>query len=525
MDRPNNIDELAAHYSNVLRRNVDIGKLKKGQADPISDLIHYNDLNAVKQRISNWVSARLIARYHLTPDWTDLIRVYDYVFIDSHVIGIINGIKQKIKGKEFSILDQKGEIDEELTKHLRTKWFSKYIGYFIESFFYPYSLVELGEYKEGKFKDIDLIKREYVVPQYKAVKMFLYGTAVPVHLSPYPGLGKQKPKDTKVGLNYTLDYFESPERVNDYIYMPCPLHDLGLLDMAAPHAIGKMGSYTLYLDYLQKFVIPFRWGQTNINDPLRKNNMDSMMSAWGGSGYAVTDLEDTISLLEQGGSNTAPFTDLFTYSNNEISKAFASAVGIFDEKNFVGSAEAGERMLDALISAYCSEFEYNANDELLPRLALRDKRFLGKTFEYVDKEVVPYAQRVDAVVKLASVFKLKAEEVSEKTGFDLEEKEVPEQLQAPKIEEKEEIKPTKGMVENAERALKYVAIKELDIDRKVILIADKIKEDQPLQPEDLLNIRDIPIDTGGKPYVKSINSVIFDLLGGKEGKELAKKYI
>jgi len=528
----NNISEIANKYEYALRNAITPDQLNN-KSNPISSLIHYNDLNSVKQRISDWVASRLMARHVFVPDWTDLIRVYDYVFIDSHVFGIINGIKQKIKGKEFVIYDTNGEINKELTEGLQTRWFSRYTDFFIESFFYPYSLIELGDYVDGKFNDIAMIKREYVVPQYKSVKMYLAGSTVPRYVQHWPQSGV-KMTVTDPG-SYMLDYFQGDERINDYIFMQCPLHDLGLLDMAAPHALGKMGSLSFYLDYLQKFVVPFRHGKTDLNDPLRRNNMDAMMAAWGASGYAVTDLMDEIGLLENGGTATAPFTDLFTYSNNEISKAFASAVGIFDEKNFVGSAEAGERMLDAIVSAYCKEFEFNVNDELLTRLAIRDKRYVGKSFEYVSKEVIPYAQRIDAIVKLASIYKLDTEEVSEKSDFKIEEKEIPEQLQLPfdkKEEEAQDVKVKKKikpmpekMVENAKRALKYAEIKKVNIGSNVKKIADIIiNKKLDIVDDEMLRILN-EFEEMNEPYSESEMSVRFDLLGGKEGKEWAKKHI
>ncbi len=517
--------QLLVDYTNFISRNIDISKVNPD--DKISDIIHYNDLNAVKQRISNWVSARLTARHAFVPDWTDLIRVYDYVIIDCHVTGIINGIKQKIKSKEWSIKDANGEINEELTKQLKTRWFSRYQDYFVEAMFFPYSLVELGDYKDGRFNDIQQIKREYVVPQWKSVKMYLGGAGVPRynHHNPLMGTTLGQPRQ-ELG-NYMLLHFESEERINDYIFMQSPLHDLGLLDMASPHALGKMGSYTFFLDYLQKFVIPFRMGKTDINDNSRRGNMISMMDNWGASGYAVVDLMDEIELLSQSGSTTAPFTDLFTYSNNEISKAFASAVGIFDEKNFVGSAEAGERMLDYIVQSYCTEMEYNINDELLPRLAQRDSKFKGKEFDFASKEVIPFNERVEAVTKLAPHFELNPDEVGELVDLEIGKKEIEpiiEKVENEPIKEVKEIAKEEPkaiypaeMVENAKRALKYLNIKKIELPGH--LTASNIVENTPLGSIAINRIADA--SECHKSYTSDVKAVEFDLLGGKSGKEWA----
>lgn len=605
--------QLLSDYTDFISRNVDVSTINNTDYD-ISQIIHYNDLNAVKQRISNWVSARLTARHAYVPDWTDLIRVYDYVVIDSHVTGIINGIKQKIKAKEWSVKKSNGEIDEDLTRQLKTRWFSRYQDFFVEAMFFPYSLVELGEYKDSRFDDIRMIKREYVVPQWKSVKLYLGGSAVPSYNHHFALTGTMLGQPRQEPGNYLLEYFESEDRINDYIFMQNPIHDLGLLDMASPHALGKMGSYTFFLDYLQKFVIPFRLGKTELNDNPRRNNMVAMMENWGASGYAVTDLLDEVELLSQSGSATAPFTDLFTYSNNEISKAFASAVGIFDEKNFVGSAEAGERMLDYIVQSYCTEMEYNINDELIPRLVQRDGKYKGKEFDFISKEVIPYRERVDAIIKLATEFNLDPEEVGEMVdmtivpdpsldpdnemngidkikqesqsrlkgtvggvqgilaiqqqvgqgvtqyeagveilieifGFDdaqarkilgnpgefketqaspEEVKKLEKEVSENKDMEDEENEPQAlypdEMVANVNRALKYVAIKNIDIyaDKWELsrYVADCIINNIPMDEGDIVYLANLPI-TNKEPYTKSDNAIEVDLYGGEEGIEWA----
>ena len=519
---------LLADYQNFISSNLDTSSLDRSDAK-ISRIIHYNDLNAVRQRISNWVAARLTARHVYVPDWTDLIRVYDYVIIDCHVTGIINGIKQRIKAKEWVIKNASGVTDDELTKQLKTRWFSRYMDWFVEAMFFPYSLIELGDYKDNRFSDIKLIEREYVVPQWKSVKMYLGGAAVPgfnTHTSSF-GTILDEPRQERG--NFLLEHFESPDRINDYIFVENPIHDLGLLDMASPHALGKMGSLTFFLDYLQKFVVPFRVGKTDINDNPRRNNMVAMMENWGASGYAVTDLEDVIESLSQGGTAVAPFTELFKYSNNEISKAFVSAVGIFDEKNFVGSAEAGERMMDYIITAYCTELEYSVNDELIPRLAQRDRKYARKTFEFATKEVISFTARVDAVTKLATSFDLDPEEVGEKVDMKISKKEMPAQLPGAQpqstrekvVEKKEELKVQNiypaEMVENAERALKY-----LGISKKTSTYTPFAELIISNTYPDLTTLRDISNMVDNiEPYTKSMESVEFDLSGGKAGKEWA----
>ena len=521
---------LLADYQNFISSNLDVSKLDQSDAK-ISSIIHYNDLNAVRQRISNWVAARLTARHVFVPDWTDLIRVYNYVVIDCHVTGIMNGIKQKIKSKEWVIKNTSGDTDDELTKQLKTKWFSRYQDWFTEALFFPYSLIELGDYKDNRFSDIKLIKREYVVPQWKSVKLYLGGAAMPGFNQHVQGTGHLLGIPRQDKGNFLLEHFESPERINDYIFVENPIHDLGLLDMASPHALGKMGSLTFFLDYLQKFVIPFRVGKTEISDTLRRDNMTAMLANWGASGYANIDLQDEIELLAQSGTAVAPFTELFKYSNNEMSKAFVSAVGIFDEKNFVGSAEAGERMMDFIITAYCTELEYSINDELIPRLAQRDRKYAGKTFEFTTKEVISFTSRVDAVTKLATVFDLDPEEVGEKVDMKIAKKEMPEQLPGaqPKstkekvVEKKEDLKVQNiypaEMVENVKRAAKYTEIKKINAPELIADIARTIISNLKLETNQADIVAKMSIVK--ESYSKDIQAVWTDLLGGKAGKEWA----
>lgn len=371
------------------------------EAQTVSEEITYSDLDAAKQDIKDWQVSRLTAQSVLMPDYTDFTRVLNDIMVDSHINGIINSIKNKIKSKEFNIYSADGNIDEEKTKLFKNKWFFKYVDYVVESIFYPYSLIELGNSENNALNEIKLVPREYVIPQSFFIKKSLYSSSV----------------NEQNGW-----FFNSEEYAPYYIYLPS-MYPLGLLDIAAPHAIGKKFMMQYWWRFAEKFSIPFRLGKTDIQDPKRKSNMENMFKNWVNAMYAVMDTQDDVTLeMPKMTDVYSVFLELMKYSNNEISKALAGAVGIFDEKSFVGSSEAGERLFNEFVSMFVREVTFSVNNELIPRL-INTYRFPLKdtdVFQYESKTNATYQETIEAVRVLSPSFIMDAEQVGEKLGFTLE---------------------------------------------------------------------------------------------------------
>lgn len=367
----------------------------------VTQQIQYSDLFAFKQDIKDWQNARQFAISVDNPDWTDYIRVLNDVTVDSHITSIINSIKNKIKLKEFGVFDESG-LNEDKTALLMDEWFYKFIDYVVESIFFPYTLVFLGDMKNYRL-DIKQVEREYIIPQYDLIKKSLYIT----NNSPKAGWYYK-------GQQSKLEPY--------YIFIPSD-HKLGLLDKVAYHALGKKHMLIYWWRYAEMFGIPWRIGKTDIEDNTRRTTMETMLKNSGNSQYAVLDLEDQIEFQESKNIDAYQvFEKNYHTSNNEISKAFAGAIGIFDEKSFVGSAEAGERIFDEYIESYCRKVVNYVNNQLKPRLIETYKFPLQHTdkFKFINKTKVTYDQKIEAAKALLPYYNIDEETIQQEFGIEVQ---------------------------------------------------------------------------------------------------------
>lgn len=295
--------------------------------------------------VAKWTQALRIAEDSLNPDRTELIRIFENIDIDGHVKGIISAIKNKIKRKEFLICDANGEELEEETAKLEAEWFFKYLDWNVEAPFYGFSLIELGDIEDDGFPDISLVPRKNVVPDRHVVKEDTFRFTENMR---------------------AIDYED--ERYVDWNIFIGSKDDLGLFNTIAPTAIAKKHVMAAMWDYTEIFGMPIRQGHTNIHDPERRKNMERMLDNMGSAAWGVFDRDDEIKLVESSKGNVSVFIDPIKLANEEISKAFAGATGMFDEKSFVGSAEVQERLFSELIISYQRQIMFDANNKLLVRM-------------------------------------------------------------------------------------------------------------------------------------------------------------
>jgi len=353
------------------------------------------------QDVEDWRRAVDVAKSTEFPDRTALIKVYNDVMLDGHINGILNSIKNKIKAKKFFVTDANGERSDERTEQLQKQWYFKFIDWTIESRFWGFSLIQLGDIVDDGFPDIELVPREYVVPDLEVVKKDLHERHI------------------KTGFHY----MESP--LDDWFVFIGDKKDLGLLDKATPHSLAKKNLFSDAWEYSEIFGMPLRLGKTNIKDTERRKQMEKMMSQMGSAPWGVFDTDDTVDFVESTKSDaTKVFLDPIRMSNEEISKLFAGQVAVFDEKAFVGSAEVQERLFNEFILSFMREIQFVINDQLFPKMVFHRIMDTGNRFEWeVEQERVSVTDKTKMIVDLSQHYTISPEIVMEQTGIEVEEKE------------------------------------------------------------------------------------------------------
>lgn len=316
-------------------------KEQRQQANDIRKGVVKGIFTRVAQGIKDWQNATLIAESIVSPNNTELIRVYRDIEIDAHLWALMRTIQLKVISTKFFVYNEAGEIDEESTKKLQQKWFRRLCLHTIDADFYGFSLVQLGDIVGGNFTGCELVPREYVVQQRGGVKKNI-----------------SNPRD--------LIIFDDDEFKN-WVLPIGERNNLGLLHKAAPLVIKKKEVISAWSEAAEVFGMPTRIGRTQINSPQHRENMEDMLENMGSAAWGVFDKDDEIQLIEGGKTDFYKIYDEFiNRANSELSKLILLQTGTTDEKAFVGSAEVHEGILSDVIESYILMVEDMSNEQLIP---------------------------------------------------------------------------------------------------------------------------------------------------------------
>lgn len=374
----------------------------------IIDKLAKRQLFRTREDVGRWRQALLTAENTIVPNRTELIRVFKDVELDCHIEGIINTIKNKIKAKKFVIVNKDGKPDEEKTALLEKEWFFHFLEFIIESRFWGFSLVELNDIVDDGFPNIEMVPRENVVPEFNLVK-------------------KDSSLPSVMGME-GLKYLEDPFK--DWTIYIGKKGDFGLFNKAAPHALSKKGLFGEMWEFAELFGMPVRLGKTDIRDNDRRRNMERQLDNMGSAAWAVMDEGDDIQFKETIKGNSDVFIKPIKLSNEEISKCFVGATGIFEEKAFVGSAEAQERLLQEFIISFMRQAKFVVNNDLLPRMITHRILPEGFKFKWIAEEILTIKEKATIIKELAPFFTFDPDTVTEEIGIEVEEK-VSEVLEPP----------------------------------------------------------------------------------------------
>ena len=354
-----------------------------------------------REDVGDWRHALLLAESADHPDRTELIKIYKDVDLDGHITGIVSSIKNKIKSKPFMIVDSDGEIDEDKTALFEKEWFFKFIDFIVEAPFWGFTLVQLGDIKDDGFPEIQMIPREYVVPERELVKKDLFE-------------GRNR--------NGENAFFYNELPVKDWFIFIGEKKDMGLFNKATPHALSKKNLFTEMWEYGELFGMPIRIGHTDLNDTDRRKNMEDMVRQMGSAPWAVLADDDKIDFVERQSTDPSNvFIKPIKLSNEEISKAFAGQVATFDEKSFVGSAEVQERMFNEFIITFMRNTRFIINNQLIPRMVFHRMIPFGFKFKWKAEEILSIIDKAKIITEFAKVgFGIDPETVTEEVGIKIE---------------------------------------------------------------------------------------------------------
>ena len=174
------------------------------------------------------------------------------------------------------------------------------------------------------------------------------------------------------------------KKINDPLYEPWLLWfptapessnikcGLGLYNVLAPYEIYIRNANTAWSEYQQIYGVPLRIGKTNTRERIMRDNMASMLSDMGRSGWAVVDIDDQIELVDggKGGGASDNFLGLISYCEKIISKVILGHADALDSTpGKLGAETSTEKALSETQQKDGLRIEYLLNNYVFPKLA------------------------------------------------------------------------------------------------------------------------------------------------------------
>ena len=254
---------------------------------------------------------------------------------------IFGVVKQK-----WVIVDEKNEVDEELTELLQKLWFHELSKRIIETEFYGHSLLYFWQNEQtGEIDKTKLFPRMHVNPE-KGVLI--------------PDLDREEvvvPYDNDIFKQVFLEVGEAG--------------DLGLLQDVARWCIIKWWTIKDWARSSEKWGDPHLVIQSSSDDDTENDKKAEMAQNFGANSWLMVSAEDKVQLLERSQAGTAHniFLDFIKISNEENSKGINGQTATSDTQAFVGAAEVQERILDDYTESRLMTLMFFHNEKTLPFLA------------------------------------------------------------------------------------------------------------------------------------------------------------
>jgi len=313
-------------------------------------------LARIKQDTLSWRTACEEAERPFNPFRVRMQQIYIDTILDGHVKACVERRKDLTMLRDWQIVNAKGEVNDDVAKLIDKPWFNRFISHSLDTLFYGYSLIELGDCMNNEFKDLKVTKRWYVSPDRYVVSNMAY------NLSGTP--------------------FKDEPWSDWHVYLSTP-NDIGTSD-SGYGLFYEVAIYQIFLrnilgyngDFLELFGQPIRVGKTNKTELVERENFAAALENMGSAGWVLMDaIDDQIELIESGnvGSSWQAYSNFEKRLQGLISKLILGHADALDSTpGKLGSAQGGESPSEQAMEDKQSKdgvFIMDViNSELFPRL-------------------------------------------------------------------------------------------------------------------------------------------------------------
>lgn len=363
-----------------------------------STLLSYERLYRGAQNLKKWKEAIGAATDPEEPRWTPLWEFYDNLLLDSHVRSCIETRISYVQQRPKKLVNDAGEENQDITWLIERPWMEELVYRALMTKWSGRKLLELWDLNiKGELKHINEVPSPYFNAQLGII------TKEPDNPNSERWLYKEGPYQ-----NYYVQIGKDNE--------------LGELERLGPIILSKKLAMGSYQDYIEKYGVPPLFITTDREDDTRLNQLYEAGQNFKSNQFMVGRGNEKFEIGAINGSGTEPFSKLFDFCNDEISKAILGGSGLTDEKAFVGSSNIQFELAKNRMESDSNYFKYIFNEEIKPRLIALSpvyKVLEGYYLEYDNTEKLDMKGYVDTVQKLGTIYDIDPEQVEERTGLKI----------------------------------------------------------------------------------------------------------
>jgi hypothetical protein len=324
----------------------------------LSNYITPLQLQRLRIDVSMWRTAIKEAEDAYWPHRVKMQQMFIDTILNGHVGALMERRQDLTLLRAFMICDAAGVQNDELTKQFAGfHWLPNFIKYVLDTVFFGYTLISLGDIIQDDFADVNIVRRWNISPDRFQVGRFMYA------------------------LN-GLDW-RDPQFVDWHIYVDTPSETgaspcgYGLLYKIALYEIFLRNTLGFNGDFIELYAQPYRVGKTSKTTESERAEFEAAIRNMGSSGWAIVDPMDDISFLETalGGTGWKGYDNLEARCQKTVSKLILGHADAMDSTpGKLGSNQGGDDSpaQRALIDKQTKDgalVETVINRQLLPRMA------------------------------------------------------------------------------------------------------------------------------------------------------------
>lgn len=282
-------------------------------------------LQRLRHDVAMWRECIQEAELAYFPHRVKMQRMYLDTVFNGHTYACIKRRKQLTMLREWEFKNKEGVESEQNEELLNKKWFSDLIEYILDSRFFGYSLIALGDITDGNFNDLSIVRRANVSPDRLVVNHLVYALdGAEFMQEPYSDWCVYVPTTTENGISicgYGL------------------LYQVALYEIICRNLLGANA------DAAELFGMPIRVGKTNKTEEHERGTFANALADMGSQGWILLDeFGESIELVESGGNGQGfkIYPDLEQRCEKKISKIILGHADALDSTSGKLGAGQGE---------------------------------------------------------------------------------------------------------------------------------------------------------------------------------------